>query len=153
MHLHRSFVCCHEPKTSLTECLVQPLILGGILKNYFKCVPNGTVKTIVQPKHTIGTGGNCHYFTYSEPYYAVNGNFNRIDGHWAYPESINKIYINHYKTKSLEDFNNKLERWGKTFSGSGYKANLSPNLLHEMDTLMSHNCSIPKINVTVEYKP
>lgn len=111
------------------------------------------MKTIVQPKHTVGTGGNCHYFTYTEPYYAVNGNFNRIDGNWAYPVALDQIYLNHYKMKSLEDFSNKLQRWGKTFSGNGYKANLSPNLMQEMDRSMSHNCTIPKMNVTIAYNP
>lgn len=110
------------------------------------------MKTIVQPKHTVGTGNNCHYFTYKEPYYAVNGNFNRIDGHWAWPEALNEIYINHYKSKSLEDFNAKLMRWGKTLSGGTYRANLSPNLLNEMDSMMSQNCSIPKFKRSKEYE-
>jgi hypothetical protein len=123
------------------------------LKNYYRCIPNGTIKTIVQTRHTIGTGGNCHYFTYQEPFYAVNGNFNRVDGHWSYPESLDQIYINHYKLKSLEDFNNKLKRWGKTVSGGAYKANLSPELFDEMNSMMTNNCSIPKIVTTQEYTP
>ena len=125
---------------------------GGIVKSYYRCVPNGTIKTIVNVKHTIGTGGNCHYFTYREPYFAVNGNFNRIDGNWASPVELDTIYINHYKTKSLEDFKNKLARWGKTKSSKTYKANLSPDLIYSMDRMMVQNCSIPKMNITIEYR-
>ena len=138
------------PNISIFE--TELFLAGGILKNYYRCVPNGTIKTIVQTRHTIGTGGNSHYFTYKEPFYAVNGNFNRIDGHWSYPESLDHIYINHYKMKSLEDFNAKLARWGKTSSGRAYKANLSPELFNEMDNMMTSNCSIPKIVTSQEYR-
>lgn len=53
--------------------------------------------------------------------------------------------------KSLEDFNAKLARWGKTFSGNGYKANLSPQLFYEMNSMMTNNCSIPKMVTSQEY--
>jgi hypothetical protein len=122
---------------------------GGILKNYYRCIPNGTVKTIVQPKYTVGTGGNCHYFTYKGAHYAVNENGLRIDGHWSHPVAMSKIYINHYKLKSLEDFNLKLSRWGKDVSGKVYKANLRPELVQEMDKMMSQNCSIPIMNEAI----
>ena len=124
---------------------------GGILKNYFRCVPNGTIKTIVQSKYAVGTGGNCHYFTYKESYYGVNSNMTRVDGHWSDPALLNKIYINHYKTKSLEDFNNKLQRWGKSLTGNVYRANLRPNLIYDMDASMTMNCSIPQLKEVKQY--
>lgn len=122
-----------------------------MLKNYFKCLPNGTIKTIVQSKYASGTGGNCHYFKYKEPYFGVNSDMIRIDGHWSSPTLTNKIYINHYKTKSLEDFNNKLQRWGKSLRRHVYKANLRPNLINEIDAMMTMNCSIPILKERKEY--
>eukprot|EP00596_Hydrurales_sp_CCMP1899_P002611 CAMPEP_0119039936 /NCGR_PEP_ID=MMETSP1177-20130426/9722_1 /TAXON_ID=2985 /ORGANISM="Ochromonas sp, Strain CCMP1899" /LENGTH=270 /DNA_ID=CAMNT_0007004489 /DNA_START=316 /DNA_END=1128 /DNA_ORIENTATION=+ len=113
---------------------------GGILKNYYRCNPEGTVKTIVQPKYTIGTGVNCHYFTYKGAHYAVNEDGVRVDGHWSHPVAMSKIYINHYRLKSLEDFNLKRARW----SNSPGK-DLRPELFQEVDTMMSQNCSIPII--------
>lgn len=119
------------------------MCLGGVLRNYFRCIPNGTIKTIVRTDHTVGTGGNCHYFDYKESYYGVNENKKRVDGHWSSPETMDKIYINHYKIKSLEDYNNKLSRWGKSAKGDIYKANLTPTLFNEMDAMMNNDCPLP----------
>ena len=75
----------------------------------------------------------------------------RVDSHWSDPALINKIYINHYKTKSIEDFNYKLLRWGKSLTRNVYRANLRPDLIYEMDAAMTMNCSIPQLKEFKQY--
>lgn len=72
-----------------------------------------TVKSIVQPKKVEGTT-SPHYCYYKDNKKAVNENFKKIfDDSWAYKTktlSINKIRINHYYSKSMEDYLKKIDR-------------------------------------------
>ena len=123
---------------------------GGLLKNYRNCVPNGTLKTFVQPKHSIGTGGNSHYFKYYPSFHAVNVIRQRVDTHWHVPDDrvIAKATLNHYKIKSAEDFKRKLDRWGSDWGGT-IRAGYSPELFDRLNRDMDRNCSIPAIADTL----
>ncbi len=72
---------------------------------------NKHIKSIVQPKWTIGTNKNPHAFKYSDNKFCVNENKERITGPWHTP-SHKLIQLNHYVTRSREDFELKRKRGG-----------------------------------------
>jgi hypothetical protein len=67
------------------------------------------VKTILKPSLVMGIN-NPHSFQYKEGYFAVGENFVRIDSFQRLPVTYDKIRINHYFTKSREDFEKKVSR-------------------------------------------
>eukprot|EP00981_Chlorochromonas_danica_P010440 scaffold3227_cov188-Ochromonas_danica.AAC.26 len=87
---------------------------GGILQNYYHCRPDHQVKTIAN-LHYVDQVHSPHDFTYKEPYYAVDENYQRVDGYFNHNASFQKAFIHHYVIKSVEDFAIKLARgnaWG-----------------------------------------
>lgn len=77
---------------------------------------NEHIKSIVNTKHVIGSWGNPHTFKYNTGYFCVNENGKRIVGAHnnalSTPVSHNKIQLNHYVTRSKEDFDAKVKRGG-----------------------------------------
>lgn len=69
---------------------------------------NRHIKSIVQPKY-VAKAGNAHHFNYKKGYFAVNENFERVEGSQA-DVSINKIQVNHYYCRSLEEYADKVNR-------------------------------------------
>lgn len=97
---------------------------GGILRNYFQCAPSIDVKAIVNTKYILPTpayspsGYGIHYFVLKDGFYYVDTNFNPIIDYYSnssivknahtLPRSFySKLYINHYRIKSLEDYRRK----------------------------------------------
>lgn len=80
-------------------------ILDFKMKNMF---PNYHVKLIVNPAMTIEFI-NPHYAVFAEGFGAVNENYSQVFSHESEP-SVDKIRINHYLTKSRQDFENKMKR-------------------------------------------
>ena len=102
---------------------------GGVLRNYNQCMRNHHVKSIVNTKYVHGVSSSPHSFKYVNDYYAVDTNYNRVDGHWNPANKsapslnlYNVAYINHYFLKSKEDFKRKHERGS---SGNGGKRPLT----------------------------
>jgi len=99
---------------------------GGVLSNYAMCYAHSHIKTIVNTKYVIDSV-TPHHFSYQPGYYAVDTNFQRVDGFFSNRNNNNSskplhkrtpaddplyqiAYINHYNLKSLEDFNRKVHR-------------------------------------------
>jgi len=83
--------------------------LGLVTELYTLSKVNQHIKTIVQPEFVTRSAGPSHCFRYEKGYYAVSETFNKVD--WAFSEpSINKIQLNHYFTKSLEEWDKKVQR-------------------------------------------
>lgn len=94
-------------------------IQDSIIDNYEYAVDlsdNEHIKSIVNTKHVIGSWGNPHTFKYNTGYFCVNENEKRIVGvhnnAFSSPSSHNKIQLNHYVTRSREDFDAKVKRGG-----------------------------------------
>ncbi len=79
-----------------------------VMKNY-DCRTNCHIKSIVDPKKVIAIY-NPHYAEYEKNQYAVNENFEVIYGVFTNSHSSQKIRINHYHSKSKEEYIQKTQR-------------------------------------------
>ena len=70
---------------------------------------NKHIKTIVQPKYVKRVTLDPHHFIFKKGRYCVNENFERLRGPRVRHTS-NKIQLNHYFLRSLEDYKEKLLR-------------------------------------------
>jgi len=70
---------------------------------------NRHIKSIVQPKYVKKVPKDPHHFYYRFPKYCVNENFQRIKGAFA-DHTSNKIQLNHYFVRSLDEFKMKVAR-------------------------------------------
>jgi hypothetical protein len=83
---------------------------------------NGHIKSIVNTRHVIRSSGNPHAFLYAPGFYCVNEGCVQIKG--PHNNAINsptthkKAQINHYITRSREDFEAKQRRGGGNNRGS-----------------------------------
>jgi hypothetical protein len=115
---------------------------GGVLANYFKCFKNGCVKTIVNTKYALKPGGDPHHFLYTGGHFAVSaGNQSlRVDGPFNhhYSTAFNTMYINHYNTRSYEDFIRKAKRGRAT--SDPHK--LNDQYFHDIDRQAKSTCPI-----------
>jgi len=90
---------------------------------------NQIVKSIVQPGRTIAVSTNPHIFLYADGYYCVNEKFERVSSA-ASKNTVETIQLNHYFTRSYQDFKEKLKRgrsdvnaprsWGEFFEVDRY---------------------------------
>ncbi|KRM90869.1 glycosyltransferase family 2 protein [Liquorilactobacillus cacaonum] len=71
---------------------------------------NVHVKSIVDPRKTVGFLNDPHGAYYLPSYHAVNEKRQEIDGPFSESVSTNKVQINHYFTKSEEEFRQKKAR-------------------------------------------
>lgn len=94
---------------------------GGVLENYlYRSKEDGKgnkcIKTIVKPE-CVYKYVHAHYPLYYKPYYSVDENGNRVEG-WSHPaRKIRHLRINHYFTKSKEEWivRRKLGRVGSKY--------------------------------------
>jgi len=70
---------------------------------------NEHIKSIIQTRYVENAGGNPHEFPYINEMFCVNENRERILTA-THPHSTNLIQINHYMTRSLEEYQNKVSR-------------------------------------------
>lgn len=87
---------------------------GSLIKNYTKAVPRGHwecshIKSIVMPAHTIRSNFNPHCFQYKLGYSAISEDFKMVPNAWI-PHCAEKMQLNHYFCKSLEEFKIKISR-------------------------------------------
>jgi hypothetical protein len=88
---------------------------GLVIENYTKASPpesgeNLHTKAIVQPKHTRCTGGNPHCFLYNKGYIAVDEQYRVVPSAWSQTHTAELIQLNHYVSKSVEDFQMKISK-------------------------------------------
>ncbi len=111
---------------------------GLVIENYTQTFAdknhlfNRHIKSIVQPKE-VESISSPHYCVYKGGRYAVDENFNLIDGNtqntpyracaFTSVNSVEKLRINHYITKSVEDLREKRMR--------GYPDGMPPNNVDE----------------------
>jgi len=70
---------------------------------------NQLVKSIVQPARTFAVSNNPHFFLYKDDYNCVNENFELVSSA-ASRNCIETIQLNHYFTRSYQDFKEKIRR-------------------------------------------
>ncbi|MCF2496222.1 glycosyltransferase family 92 protein [Dyadobacter chenhuakuii] len=70
--------------------------------------PNRHIKSIVQPRF-VKSAYKSHCFHYKPGYFCVNEHYIAIDGATA-DVSVDKIQLNHYYCRSLEEYHEKVER-------------------------------------------
>ena len=81
-----------------------------ISESYTKCELNNHIKSIVQPYRVKQKGPDPHHFIYGPPFYAVNEHKSKVHQAWSYPPSNDICQLNHYFTKSLEEYKIKISR-------------------------------------------
>lgn len=91
---------------------------GGVLKNYNKCKTQHHVKVLANTKFfTSNKFWSPHQLNCHQP--TVNELHERVHTHSTPNSTYQKIYINHYVVKSIEDFARKSSR------GSGWRPDAS----------------------------
>ena len=83
----------------------------GVLERFNRCASsaNKHVKIITNPR-MINFSTNPHYADYFEGAYSVNENGGVVTGSFNEPATAEKIVINHYHTKSREEYVAKVQR-------------------------------------------
>ncbi|MBQ9486667.1 MAG: glycosyltransferase family 92 protein, partial [Selenomonadaceae bacterium] len=83
----------------------------GVLERFTRCskTVNPHVKSIVNPRR-IDFFWNPHFARYFQPYFAVNERGGEVDDAFNRPPTADKIVVNHYCTKSREEFEKKYRR-------------------------------------------
>lgn len=87
---------------------------GMVIENYLRRAEddfevNGHIKTICNPRCCSGMG-NPHYPKYVMGCYCVDDSNHKIDGAFNKKVSFEKVWINHYFTKSRQEWKYKRER-------------------------------------------
>jgi hypothetical protein len=112
---------------------------GGVA-NYIKCSKspdfeiNKHIKSIVNTDHVQGQTGAPHHFLYHEGHFAVNTDFQRVDGPFNQPPTWTGWHINHYVTKSKEEYELKMKR------GSGDGGARSSDFFESIDESTQDVC-------------
>lgn len=81
---------------------------GGVIENYLYRAKedgdgNSSIKTIANPRK-LSVYEHPHYPRYRSEYYAIDENGQKVDGYYNPLETIKKIRINHYFTKSKAEW-------------------------------------------------
>ncbi len=88
---------------------------GLVIENYTRVYLNDNhpenlhVKTILQPLQVYSCN-NPHYAFYKNFKFGVNENYKKVFGPFTTKNSVSKIQINHYCSKSLEEYMLKLNK-------------------------------------------
>lgn len=88
---------------------------GLVIENYTQSSPasykeNLHTKAIVQPAKIHYAGSNPHYFVPRPGFRAVGEDFEVIHNAWSQKHNAQQLQLNHYTTKSLEDFEIKMAK-------------------------------------------
>jgi hypothetical protein len=92
-------------------------IAGYLLRTPEELARNRLIKSIVQPSKTLFPI-SPHSFMYKEGEYCVNELGYRVDNQF-FPCSITKIQLNHYYTRSAQEWEDKMNR-GRGAGGKAY---------------------------------
>ena len=106
---------------------------GLVTKNYMKCeVGNIHIKSIVNPRTVVYLNNPHHAVQHLYGSYIINENYKEIKGPFS-EQSIEKIRINHYWTKSYSEFTKKIERGIADCKFKGAVTPYDPNYLSEIE--------------------
>lgn len=92
----------HKQKTNQSQ------LMSFILRSDLEFSPNSHIKSIVQPQY-VQSVVSAHAFIYKKELFCVNENFAPIDDAFS-PPSVDKIQLNHYYCRSLEEYEEKIKR-------------------------------------------
>lgn len=88
----------------------KPTAQGGLITaNYTRCRNSFYIKSIMDPRRVLGVM-DPHYAIYKNGQYAVNENFETLYGSVTKKHLSDKIRINHYYSKSEEEYAKKTAR-------------------------------------------
>lgn len=93
---------------------------GSVIESYLRrnkqsALINRQIKSIVDPARTERCAG-VHHFAYLEGF-AVDENFERVDGSASNNVSVSKLRLNHYVTKSEEEYRRKAATARNAYTG------------------------------------
>jgi hypothetical protein len=113
---------------------------GGVLPNYYKCAPHHNIKSIVNPAVTLHGDRDPHHFTHTPRSKTVSTDFVTIRGavNHNYTRAFDVMYINHYHSKSREDYQEKLRR-GRAISRNHV---ITWKDFEDVDAECRNNCTI-----------
>lgn len=122
---------------------------GGVLANYNRCVDNYHVKTIGNMQYTTGAGRNPHCMQYRKGYFSVDTSKQSNPGPWnplnktgPVPSHLYSVmYINHYHTKSQQDWVAKIMRGRKVAGAAAPKYTMEHFFNVQKTTQAAPNCS------------
>ncbi|GAB4813823.1 hypothetical protein N2152v2_000869 [Parachlorella kessleri] len=88
---------------------------GGVLRNFLKCTPeeyheNHQVKTIVNTRWVYLPTTDPHHFAYKEGKYAVNTDFEKVEGAVNPAIRSGRLVLFHYALKSATEYREKMRR-------------------------------------------
>src|SRR6185503_8672007 len=87
---------------------------GLVIDNYVRKMPamkaaNRHIKTWAQP-HKVQCWNQVHFPTYLPGHLSVNENWEPVTGGAFAPVHIAKVQLNHYFTRSYQDWEDKMKR-------------------------------------------
>jgi hypothetical protein len=88
---------------------------GLVIENYTlaskpEWPDNLHTKAIVQPRYTLSAGSNPHYFHFKNGFHSVDEEFQIVSNAFSNKHCNKYLQINHYTTKSLEEFQAKISK-------------------------------------------
>ena len=94
----------------------------GVLERFTRCQENFNkhVKTVANPR-TVKYISIPHFAFYFENYFSVNENGTPFQGPFNNPPTGSKIYVNHYHSKSKEEWAKKVQRGNADNVNNYYK--------------------------------
>ncbi|GAP22513.1 glycosyltransferase family 92 protein [Leptolinea tardivitalis] len=92
-------------------------VAGYLMRTPEELSKNRSVKAIIQPEKVMFPV-SPHSFMFREGYYCVNEQGSRVDTQY-FPCSVQKIQLNHYYTRSAQEWKDKLSR-GRGDMGDAY---------------------------------
>ncbi|MEO6283324.1 MAG: glycosyltransferase family 92 protein [Dyadobacter sp.] len=102
--------------------------------------PNRHIKSIVQPRF-VQSAFKSHCFKYKQGYTCVNEHYTPIDGQTA-DVSVDKIQLNHYYCRSLEEYHQKVTRG---ISDTKRKRKLEEFHYHDLESNLVEDTTILNI--------
>ena len=120
---------------------------GGVLGNYHKCYETRQVKSIVNTKYTLSTSGDPHTFIYTTNHTSVDiqKKISRGPLHPRKSSAIphflfDKMYINHYCTKSRQDFTVKIAKGRADYNSGGVHRTIE--YFDKINSLAVNDCGL-----------
>jgi hypothetical protein len=124
----------HEKKPS------QPQLESFTLRAEESFHVNKHIKNIVQPKY-VKTVLGAHHFEFIKEKFCVNENFEPIEGSFS-ETNVNKIQLNHYYCRWLEEYEHKIKRG---YGDTSKKRTLDEFFNHDRDASKVQDLTILKL--------
>ena len=89
---------------------------GGVLKNYNSCSNFTLSKSIVNTQRVLSVGASAHLFAYKDGFDSYSTHKIPVKESPHFKPEYDIMYINHYATKSLEDYMFRIKTRGSVGS-------------------------------------